>query len=332
MDAELPNASQVPQGQQLEGFPALASLDTAGYNQLLNELQGLRSIAAAAVAAGLSDTSQRGQQSTQQSSSVFNPVKPPKPDVFKGGRKVASWLFLLEQYFTVTAINDHVRRVHFAAALLRDTAADWWRGYLMASSASPPLRTPISTWEEFKTAITQHFQPIHEEDFARQHIRTLKQQGTVRDYVVKFQHLILQIPTMDERSRVDCFVAGLKMDVRRWVKLQDPRTLEDAMTIGERYQTMLMQDKATSRTYRVLGNESNDDKSTPMELGVLQGGRRGNNSASSKPNTVGACWRCGEPGHLKRDCPLRRDSKKTFSKGKGARVNAVSSREESSNA
>jgi hypothetical protein len=256
---------------------------------------------------------------------VFNTVKPPKPDVFRGGRKVPSWLFLLEQYFNVTQIIDHTMRIHFASALLRDAAADWWRGYLMAAGATPPLRAPISTWDDFKAAITQHFQPIHEEDFARQQIQSVKQQGTVRDYIVKFQQLILQIPTMDERSRVDWFVKGLKQDVRRWVKLQDPKSLEAAMTIAERYQTMLMQDKATARTYRMLGNESGGDTATPMELGVLQEGRSKFQSTGSKK--VIKCWNCGQPGHVRRDC--RQRGKGAKSNDKASRINTTSAKEES---
>ena len=194
-------------------FPTLEHLNEESYNVLLQELVSLR----------------QGP-----------PPKPPKPDTFRGGRKVASWLFMLEQYFTVTRVAVEEQRVAYAATLLRDTAADWWRG-LNISAVSRGLPA-VANWADFKSKITAHFQPIHEEDFARQLVRSLKQQKTVREYTTRFQEIILQIPTMDERSKVDCFIAGLKQDVRRWVKLQDPRALEEAMSVAEKYQTMVMCD------------------------------------------------------------------------------------------
>ena len=232
------------------------------------------------------------------------PLKPVKPDVFRGGRRVASWLFTLEQYYMVMRIVSEETQVLYATSLLRDTAADWWRGVTMAVRAG--LQPPVHSWLEFKNRIIAHFQPIHEEDFARQHIRTLKQTGGVREYVNRFQTLILQIPTMDERSKVDAFISGLKVDVRRWVKLQDPRTLEAALTVAERYQTMLMQDRATMRTYTQLAKGTGEAESaTPMELGFIGQPQRKQKAAggTTKRNTVSTCWSCGEPGHLSNRCP-----------------------------
>lgn len=284
-------------------FPSLSELTEEAYQQLLANLVTLR-VAQEQAAAVVP---------TVQPSTT---LKPPKPEPFRGGRKIASWLFSLEQYFTVVKLQQPMDRVHFAATLLRDAAADWWRGVSIAVAAQN--RQPVQDWDDFKQQITKHFQPIDEEDFARQQIRTVKQSGGIREYVVKFQNLILQIPTMDERSRVDAFTAGLHVDARRWVKLQDPRTLEDAMSIAERYQTMLMQDRATLRTYKHLSRGA-PDQATPMELGFI-GNTKPKPGATTKPtgqsNTVPSCWECGEPGHLRRNCPKRRNKHK-----KGPRVN-----------
>ena len=249
--------------------------------------------------------------------------KPPKPEPFKGGRKVASWLFSIEQYFTVVGVMDDGARIAYAATLLRDTAADWWRGFHIAAQAGRKVLP--STWTEFKNAITTHFQPIHEEDFARQYIRTLRQHRSVRDYVVRFQEVSLQIPTMDERSRVDAFTAGLKQDVRRWVKLQAPSTLEHAMEIAEQFQTMMMQDAASMRAYtnrpRFGGG---GDGPVPMEVDSrannLRAGKNKSRKSSSKDRggrkgdrKVPTCWHCNQPGHVRRECPhLKGNTTKVF--------------------
>jgi Retrotransposon gag protein/Zinc knuckle len=265
----------------------------------------------------------RGLQAQVQAPPLAAPVllKPPKPEPFKGGRKVASWLFSIEQYFAVVGVADDTARIAYAATLLRDTAADWWRGFNIAAQAG--RKALPSTWTEFKTAITAHFQPIHEEDFARQYIRTLRQHRSVRDYVVRFQEVSLQIPTMDERSRVDAFTAGLKQDVRRWVKLQAPSTLERAMEIAEQYQTMMMQDMAAMRASadrpRFENSGGGGDGPVPMDVDSRANNLRAGKHKSKKPSSkekggrkedkkVMTCWHCNQPGHLRRNCPSLKGS------------------------
>ena len=206
-------------------------------------------------------------------------LKPPKPDCFRGGRKVASWLFGLEQYFLVMGAVSDESKVLFAGTLLLDTAADWWRG--VSKAITNGLQAPISSWPEFKARLTAHFQPVNEEDFARQQVRILKQTGGVRDFVARYQALILQIPSMDERSKVDNFTTGLKAGVRQWVKLQDPHTLEAAMRVAEQFQTTLLHDRrmmghrsggpASVQDAGVgglpLGDQEQADEAAPMELG-----------------------------------------------------------------
>ena len=288
--------------------PSFEELTAEQYALLLGQLQRLQAQA----------------QAPPLAASVL--PKPPKPEPFKGGRKIASWLFSIEQYFAVVGVIDDGARIAYVSTLLRDTAADWWRGFNIAAQAGRKILP--TTWEEFKNAITAHFQPIHEEDFARQYIRTLKQHRSVRDYVVRFQEVSLQIPTMDERSRVDAFTAGLKQDVRRWVKLQAPSTLERAMEIAEQFQTMVMQDTAAMRTYadrpRFGHSGGGGNGPIPMEVDSHTNNLRAGKQKLKKPSAkeklgrkddkkVPTCWHCNQPGHLRRDCPnLKGSTTKIF--------------------
>lgn len=289
--------------------PSFDELTADQYAQLLGQLQHLQA-----------------QVHAPPSTSPYV-LKPPKPDPFKGGRKVASWLFSIEQYFAVMGVTSDEARITYIATLLRDAAADWWRGLHIAAQAG--RKTVPSTWDEFKSAITAHFQPIHEEDFARQLIRTLKQHRSIRDYVVRFQEVSLQIPTMDERSRVDAFTAGLKQDVRRWVKLQAPPTLERAMEIAEQYQTMMMQDMAATRAHTDRSRfgptgGGRDNGPVPMDVDArannLRGKHKPRKRTSKEDKRVPSCWHCNQPGHVRRECP--------HLKGSTTKVYKVSARPE----
>lgn len=289
--------------------PSFEELTAEHYAQLLGQLQHLQA-----------------QAQVPPSAAPMPLLKPPKPEPFKGGRKIASWLFSIEQYFAVMGVTSDEARITYIATLLRDAAADWWRGLHIAAQAG--RKTVPSTWGEFKSAITAHFQPIHEEDFARQLIRTLKQHRSVRDYVVRFQEVSLQIPTMDERSRVDAFTAGLKQDVRRWVKLQAPPTLERAMEIAEQYQTMMMQDMAAMRTHvdrSRFGPPGGGRDNGPMPMDVdgrtnnLRAGKHKPKRTSKgklgrkEDKKVPTCWHCNQPGHVRRECPhLKVSTTKVF--------------------
>lgn len=230
-------------------YPPLEEITEERYREMLQELVALR---AAAQAGGAVIT-------------LTPTVKMPKPEVFGGGRTVERWVFALEQYFNAVGLQHGADRVCFAATLLRGAAADWWRRVVVYASHS---QQRVFTWDEFKVLIVQHFHSVDGEDFARRKLCSIRQTRSIRNYADRFQKLILQAPSMDEQSRVDMFVAGLKADVRRWVKLQDPCTLMAAVSAAENYQTTLLHDRSVMRTYDDLSRDA-EDQVEPMELGLV---------------------------------------------------------------
>lgn len=235
--------------------------------------------------------------------------KPPKPDKYNGGKGLHKWLFDMENYFLMTGIPDSGifhGRLAYIAPYLSGAASDWWRYKLV-----PGLPQPYY-WKTFQDEITARFQPLAEADVARQKLRRLRQRDSIRSYVTVFNETVLQISAMDEGTKVDNFLFGLKPDSRRWVRQQKPVTLEQAMARAEEYEAMEFQDRANEASLHKRVQERSKPRdftakksgdAEPMQLGNVSG------KQGEQKRTAKSCFNCGKPGHLARDCRLPRKSK-----------------------
>lgn len=279
----------------------------------------------------LTAAQQAAQQVAQHAPQVAQlPVgglKPPKPGLYSGGRDVANWLFSLEQYFAAAGINHDAARVAYAGTCFDGAARDWWRVRHEAVVTDPQAVPLPQTWQELKTQLQGRFTRITEEEFARASLKRLRQVRGVRKYVVDFNTMVLKIPSMDERSKLDQFLSGLKEAVRRHVRQQRPVALEAAMRLAEEFETGELQDRLLEREYgrRVRdrdfypnqsgqrGNQA--EKAVAMEVDnakMQQGaqggsakpkGKQGKGKFAQNKRTVRKCYNCGEPGHLIAECP-----------------------------
>jgi Ty3 transposon capsid-like protein/Zinc knuckle len=272
--------------------------------------------------------------SIQATTSLLKPLKPQK---FKGGRGVTTWLFQLEQYFLVLGTQLDTQKIAFAGSMLEESAASWWMAMHIAAQNGMGLLP--HTWEHFKQCIKQRFQPIEESEMARQRLRKLTHTGSIRRYILEFNELVLQIPSMDEGTKMDNFIFGLKPDVRRWIRQQRPHTLLDAITLAEEFDIATQQDLAADRALAKKGakffqkgtnRHQYDDGHVPMEIGSALVSPHPNSKvkkpcqASSstttstgstkvtrqRPGFIPICYKCGNPGHMKMDCPTAKSKPK----------------------
>lgn len=171
-------------------------------------------------------------------------AKPPKPPTFEGLARsnVDIWLFEVESYFD--AINFPAeRRVSWASALLRDTAATWWRGVIKQTKQDTG-RDPadnisvdrLFSWPQFKSRMTTRFLPVEVAKTARQKLLVLKQRkyDGIEGYNNEFQRLISMIDDMSTADQVNYYIMGLKPDVGRDVKISNPSSVQAAMLTAAR--------------------------------------------------------------------------------------------------
>lgn len=223
-------------------------------------------------------------------------VKPPKPECYGGGKGVIVWLTRMEQYFEAAGVPP-ASQVQFAALLLTGAACTWWAN--ARQMARMGLIALPAEWQQFRAALCERFQPVTQEDAARQRLRSLVQTKSLQGYINTFQDYALQIPTMDDRTKMDNFIFGLRPDCRTYVRHQRPASLADAIRWALQHHASAEEERLASRRWRAGGHNSRDrghdeDDAAPMEVGNVRG---------EDNNKVRTCWHCNQPGHVRARCP-----------------------------
>ena len=256
-------------------------------------------------------------------------LKPKAPEPFTGryGVNVTSWLFRMHEYLRLAAIPEQ-QQVIWAASYLSDTASTWWRFQQLRTTQG--MEAAITTWSDFARLLTKYFQPLNAKRHARNRLAQLAQKKSVREYNHAYTMLMIELPEMHEEDRLDRYIRGLKLAVRKELEVKDPEKLEDAMEMAERIDEFLYSNRRPSNE-----RPSQVDRPTgptPMELGAMQtqartfggkarghdGRRAGSLSGNAKGNSgnltqaekdllmaEGRCFKCKQPGHRGFECPSK---------------------------
>lgn len=249
-------------------------------------------------------------------------VSPPKPPRFSGKLGDAEgWVFSVEAYFKATSLDDP-HRVTYAATLLTDRAALWWR------SISEDPDAP-STWAAFKAELLHNFKHFDSTKSARKRLRFLTQRTSVEAYTADFTNACLEIPGMTEDEKMDRYFAGLKPHLQREIILREPATYKDLVTMAHRLDYLTYNSTRTTAPpgfNRQPGFTAN--RPTPMELGHVSAANDG--AGPSRPphgphprqtpeererlRRENKCFYCKQPGHIADRCPNKRGNEKRAGK------------------
>jgi hypothetical protein len=248
-------------------------------------------------------------QNTQQQMQALRPsdtaaIRIPKPPVFSGVRdpSALNWTYQMETYMQAHRINlETPLAVTTAAGFLSGGALTWYRLRQQVDVARG-IAQPFADWAAFREALITRFTPMSPEDTARQRLAQLRQRTSVRQYAQDFNMCMLELPGMEEKDRIFHFLSGLKTNIRLHVQPHRPSTLHDAIELAIQMDTLMWQLKKGSPLFQTgtTGMRgSTFDGPTPMDLGVMQP-----RNAPSQKTMV--CFYCKKPGHVKRDCRLRK--------------------------
>jgi hypothetical protein len=195
--------------------------------------------------------------------------------------------------------------VTVATTYLRDAALVWWR---VLSSDSYRLAQVQNSFDSFCTEVRSHFVPSSAVKLARDELAALRQTKSVQEYANAFQSICLQIPGISVEEQVDRFVRGLKERTRLEVELREPKTLEEAIVVAVRYDSVMFKRPETQRP--VFGFVDHDSRSTSpaasepvaMEIGSVLS-KNLNQNERTYLLKAGLCFHCKKQGHVSRVCP-----------------------------
>jgi hypothetical protein len=195
------------------------------------------SVPLSASAAAPSTNTQQHTSSTPLFS-ISSKVKISPPSHYTGNRNVnvETWLFEMNQYLDTTNVTNSSQRISVASSYFKESALQWWVNQCHNSFS------PISswTWQQFITAVRDRFQPLAASRTARAQLRNLRQTNmSVSDYSHKFLQIVQLITDMSEVDQTELFIYGLRNHLSREVDMKEPRTLQEAMTIAQKVETLL---------------------------------------------------------------------------------------------
>ncbi|XP_076920920.1 uncharacterized protein LOC143582177 [Bidens hawaiensis] len=149
------------------------------------------------------------------------------------------WIQKASQYFDINNTPDELR-LRLAKLSMVGVAQHWFTVITFVHDSL--------TWSEFETELMQRFSGLEIQN-PYEELATIKQ-SSIHDYIEDFEYLLSLVPRLPESQAMGYFVAGLKDDVKKWVRLHRPQSRLDAMHLAKNAEEMLRPGSGTGSISR----------------------------------------------------------------------------------
>lgn len=133
------------------------------------------------------------------------------------GDDAFGWTHRLERYFLLKEVTEE-EKMHATVMALEGKALSWYHWWEKCN--------PNSNCEGFKIAVVRRFQPSMIQNPFEQ-LLSLKQTGTVEEYVENFEKYVGAMRTIDQEFVRGIFLNGLEQELQAEVKLYEINSLSE---------------------------------------------------------------------------------------------------------
>jgi hypothetical protein len=146
-------------------------------------------------------------------------IRLPRVDVTKfDGSDPTGWVTQMEHYFSLYNITDDLAKLRYGVLHLDQERWQWWQWRKTS-------RQGYIAWTQFVAELYERF------DTDTNHLgrlTKLKQSGTVEDLIAAFERLAFRTEGMTDAFFRECFISGLKEEIRAHVLMALPTTWVEA--------------------------------------------------------------------------------------------------------
>jgi hypothetical protein len=136
----------------------------------------------------------------------------PRMDVTKfDGSDPIGWVTQMEHYFSLYNITDDLAKLCYGVLHLDQ---EWWKWRKSSHQR-------YIAWTHFVAEIYERFDT---DTSHLGHLTKLKQLGTMEDFIASFEHLDFRIEGMFDAFFRECFISGLKDEIRAHVLMARPQS------------------------------------------------------------------------------------------------------------
>jgi hypothetical protein len=203
----------------------------------------------------------------------------PWVDVTKfDGSDPTSWVTQMEHYFSLYNIIDDLAKLQYSVLHLDQERWQWWQWRKTS-------RQGYIAWTQFVTKLYEHFET---DTNHLGHLTKLKQPGTVEDFIAAFERLAFRTEGMTDAFFRECFISGLKEEIRAHVLMARPSSWVEATKRAKEAQQVVSSQNQKPSFIPHPKPVTTTTPSAPLKIQKLTG------DEMAERQLKGLCYNCDE--------------------------------------